>query len=117
MGMGTSLLVSDIFFFIDLKPFIRHSRQNLALGMETSASSTDNYGKCKHKHCKESPGSSQLAVDGSSESCFLSLTEYRPWLIVHLNRHHPIALINVVPAAKDDRFNMKVFVGNNLVVN
>ena len=83
--------------------------------METSASSTDDYGKCKNKHCKESPAHSEFVVDGSFKSCFLSLTEYRPWLIVHLNRHHPIALINVVPGETDDRFNMKVFVGKNLV--
>ena len=65
--------------------------------MKTFASSTDDYHGCKDKHCKKAPGCSQLVVDGDFQSCFLSLTEYRPWLIIQLNGRHPIALVTVVP--------------------
>lgn len=83
--------------FQNLEPFINHSRQNLALGMKTFASSTDDYHHCKDKRCKKAPACSQLVVDGNFQSCFLSLTEYRPWLTVYLNGLHPIALVTVVP--------------------
>ena len=81
--------------------------------MKTVASSTDNYNGCKEKNCKESPGFARLAVDGFLDSCFLSLKEYQPWFIVHLEGYHPIALVQVVlgKAVKmEDR--MKVYVGN-----
>ena len=101
-----------LIFFLDLKPFIRHSKQNLALGMETEASSTDNFNGCRHKHCLEKPAMSQFAVDGSVDSCFLSLTEQRPWFIVSLNRHHPIALIHVVLKKADKtEETMSVYIG------
>ena len=89
-------------FFLELKPFIRHSKQNLAMGMETEASSI------------ETTALSRFAVDGSSDSCFLLLTEQRPWFIVHLDRHHPIALIHVVlKEAHKTEETMTVYVGKN----
>ena len=82
--------------------------------METEASSADNYNGCKHKHCKERPGFGRLAVDGSFYSCFLSLTERSPWITVHLNGYHPIALIHVALGEADRRRQKKVYVGNTL---
>ena len=82
--------------------------------MKTEASSTDNYDGCKHKLCKVAPGLGLLAVNGAFESCFLSLAQYRPWFVVHLNRYHPIVLIHVVTGKAvrtEEKFT--VFVGNN----
>ena len=79
--------------------------------MKTEASSTDNYNGCKDKHCKEASGLGLLAVDGFLDSCFLSLKEYRPWFIVHLNRFHPIVLIQVVTGKADrtkEKFNVSI---------
>lgn len=85
--------------------------------MKTEASSTDNYNGCKHKHCKKAPGLGLLAVDGSLDSCFLSLKEHRPWFIVHLNRFHPIVLIQVVTGKADrEEEEYTVSIGNNSYV-
>ena len=82
--------------------------------METEASSTDNYNGCKHTDCPERPALSQFAVDGSFDSCFLSLTEESPWFIVNLNRHHPIALIHVLlKKAEQTEETMSVYVGKS----
>ena len=104
-----------LMFFLDLKPFIRHSKQNLALGMETEVSSTDNFDGCRHKQCLEKPAMSRFAVDGNFDSCFLSFTEQRPWFTLRLNRHHPIALIHVVREKPDEaEETMSVYIGKNL---
>ena len=115
----SGVLVSDSFTNVMLlfpspsEPFIRHSKQNLALGMKTEASSTDNYNGCKNKHCKEISALGQLAVDGSFDSCFLSLTEFKPWLIVHLREYHPIALVQVALRTPESE-QIRVYVGNGV---
>ena len=82
--------------------------------MKTEASSIDNYNGCEHKHCKEASGLDLLPVDGFLDSCFLSLKEYRPWFIVHLNRFHPIVLIQVVTGnATRAKEKFTVSIGNN----
>ena len=115
-GMILVLIITQLLFpfsfFLSKEPFIRHSRQNLALEMETQASSTDNYDGCKHSHCLKRLALSRFAVDGNSTTCFLSLKEYHPWFLVKLDRYHPIALIHVVLGAVDSERKKRVFVGN-----
>ena len=79
--------------------------------MKTEASSTDNYNGCKNKHCKQIQALGQLAVDGSFDSRFLSLTEFKPWLIVHLKEYHPIALVQVALGTPESE-HIRVYVGN-----
>ena len=115
-GMILVLIITQLLFlfsfFSSKEPFIRHSRQNLALEMETQASSTDNYDGCKHNHCPKRLALSRFAVDGNSTTCFLSLKEHHPWFLVKLDRYHPIALIHVVLGAVDNERKKRVFVGN-----
>ncbi|KAL9970901.1 hypothetical protein ACROYT_G023357 [Oculina patagonica] len=94
---------------------IRHSKQNVALGMKTTVSSTDNYAGCKKKDCKEIPAFGRFVVDGRIKTCFRSLTEHNPWLMVHLNDYYPISLVRITTSARS-LHNVKVYVAseNNL---
>ncbi|XP_068753895.1 uncharacterized protein [Montipora capricornis] len=92
---------------------ISHSNQDLALGMNTDASTTNNYYGCSHKQCKEQPSWSWLAVDGSSDTCFLSMVEHNPWFVVNFTHYHPIGLIHVFRKASQGKENMKVYIANH----
>ena len=71
--------------------------------METETSSTD----------EKTPASGKRAVDGSFETCFVSLTHSKPWFVVHLKRYHPIALVQVSRRKTNLTEGIKVSVGNN----
>ncbi|XP_078374598.1 uncharacterized protein LOC144658130 isoform X2 [Oculina patagonica] len=91
---------------------IRHSKQNVGLGMKTTVSSTDNYAGCKEKDCKEVSAFGRFVVDGRIKTCFRSLTEHNPWLMVHLNDYYPIFLVRITTSAIS-LHNVKVYVGDN----
>jgi len=101
-----------ITYSFPLAPLIRHSKQNVALNMHTTASSTDNYRGCKTRNCKEIAAFGRFVVDGNINTCFRSLTEYRPWLIVELNDYHPISLVRIASSMKISLKRVKVSVGN-----
>ena len=93
-------------------PLIRHSEQNVAANMYTTASSTDNYAGCKTKDCKEVKAFGRYVVDGDINTCFRSLTEYKPWLTVHLNDYHPIFLVRILTSKEISLERVKISVGN-----
>lgn len=101
-----------ITYSFPLAPLIRHSKQNVALNMHTTASSTDNYGGCKTRNCKEIAAFGRFVVDGNMNTCFRSLTEYRPWLMVELNDYHPISLVRIATSMQFFLERVKVSVGN-----
>lgn len=103
---------SDNVFSPSLAALIRHSKQNVAANVHTTASSTDNYGGCKIKDCKEIAAFGRFVVDGNINTCFRSLTEYRPWLMVELNDYHPISLVRIATSKKISLKRVKVSVGN-----
>ncbi|KAL9970891.1 hypothetical protein ACROYT_G023346 [Oculina patagonica] len=80
--------------------------------MKTTVSSTDNYAGCKGKDCKEVPAFGRFVVDGRIKTCFRSLTEHSPWLMIHLNDYYPISLVRITTSAISLK-NVKVFVGDN----
>ncbi|XP_078374588.1 uncharacterized protein LOC144658123 [Oculina patagonica] len=99
-----------------LESEIRHSKQNVALGMKTTVSSTDNYAGCKKYVCKEVPAFGRFVVDGRIKTCFRSLTDNNPWLMVHLNDYYPIFLVRITTSARSLR-KVKVSVGDNNNIN
>ncbi|KAL9970894.1 hypothetical protein ACROYT_G023349 [Oculina patagonica] len=80
--------------------------------MKTTVSSTDNYAGCKEKDCKEVSAFGRFVVDGRIKTCFRSLTEHNPWLMVHLNDYYPIFLVRITTSAIS-LHNVKVYVGDN----
>ena len=86
-----------------LAQLIRHSKRNVAANMNTAASSTDNYAGCKTKDC---------VVDGAIYTCFRSLAENKPWLMVKLKDYHPIFLVRIMTSKKISLEQVKIFVGN-----
>lgn len=71
--------------------------------METETSSTN----------EKTPASGKRAVDGSFDTCFVSLTHSNPWFVVHLKRYHPIALVQVSRGKTNLTEGIKISVGNN----
>ena len=98
-------------FCLSLAPLIRHSKQNVAANMYITASSTDNYAGCKTENCKEVVAFARFMVDGNINTCFRSLTEYKPWLMVKLDDYHPISLVRIM-TSKISLKRVKMFVGN-----
>ena len=98
-----------LFYF--LATYIWHSKQNVALNMKTTVSSTDNYAGCKKKDCKQVPAFGRFVVDGSITTCFRSLTEDSPWLMVHLDDYYPVFLVRIV-TSRLNLHRVKVYVGN-----
>ena len=101
----------DNVFCPSLAPLIRHSKQNVAAKMSTTASSTDNYAGCKTEDCKEVIAFGRFVVDGDSNTCFRSLTEYKPWLMIKLDDYHPISLVRI-KTSKISLKRVKMSVGN-----
>jgi len=79
--------------------------------MYVAASSTDNYDRCKRNDCEEVAAFGRFVVDGDINTCFLSLKEYKPWLMVKLDDYHPISLVRVT-TSKISLKRVKMFVGN-----
>ena len=71
--------------------------------METDTSSID----------EKTPASSKRVVDGSFDTCFVSLNHSNPWFVVHLKRYHPIALVQVSRGKTNLTEGIKISVGNN----
>ncbi|XP_022806395.1 uncharacterized protein LOC111343471 [Stylophora pistillata] len=90
---------------------IEHSNQNLALAMRVTASSTDNFDGCKKKYCKEVYAFGLFVTDGSLRTYFLSLNEYKPWLIVHLDDYRLVSYVRVTASTKFSLERLSVFVG------
>ena len=103
---------TDNVFCPSLEPLIRHSKQNVAASMSTTASSTDNYAGYKTEDCKEVPAFGRFVVDGDINTCFRSLTEYKPWLMVQINDYHPIFLVRIKTSKKFSLKRVKMSVGN-----
>ena len=80
--------------------------------MYTKASSTDNYAGCKTKDCKEVKAFGRYVVDGDINTCFRSLTEDKPWLMVKLNDYQPIFLVRIMTSKEISLKRVKIFVGN-----
>ena len=90
---------------------LQHSGQNLASAMKVTASSTDNFDGCKKDvGCKEVLAFGRFVVDSNLKTCFLSLNEYKPWLIVHLDDYRPVSYVRVAASPKFplDRLTMSV---------
>ena len=51
-------------------------------------------------------------VDGDINTCFRSLTEYKPWLMVKLNDYHPIFLVRIMTSKKISLEQVKISIGN-----
>ena len=51
-------------------------------------------------------------VDGDINTCFRSLTEDKPWLMVELNDYHFIILIRIMTSKKISLKQVKISVGN-----
>jgi len=109
---------TDNVFCPSLAPLIRHSKQNVAANMYITASSTDNYAGCKTGDCKEVTAFGRFVVDGDINTCFRSLTEFQPWLMVKLDDYHPISLVRIM-TSKISLEKVKMSVGNysKLLVN
>ena len=101
-----------ITYSFPLASLIRHSNQNVALNMHTTASSTDNYGGCMGRNCKEIAAFGRFVVDGNMNTCFRSMTEYGPWLMVELNDYHSISLVHIATPMNISLEDVKVSVGN-----
>ena len=99
-------------FYPLLAALIRHSKQNVAANMNTTASSTDNYAGCKTKDCKEVKAFARYVVDGNIRTCFRSLAEKKPWLMVKLTNYYPIFLVRIMTSEKISLEQVKIFVGN-----
>ena len=72
--------------------------------MKITASSTDNYAGCKTKDC---------VVDGNTYTCFRSLAENKPWLMVKLKDYHPIFWVRIMTSETISLERVKIFVGNH----
>jgi len=79
--------------------------------MYITASSTDNYAGCKTGDCKEVTAFGRFVVDGINNTCFRSLTENNPWLLVKLDDYHPIFLVRIM-TSKISLKRVKMSVGN-----
>ncbi|CAH3036725.1 unnamed protein product [Pocillopora meandrina] len=94
------------------KGTIQHSNQNLALTMKVTACSTDNFDGCKKEAgCKEVFAFRRFVVDGILKTCFLSLNENKPWLIVHLDDYRPVSYVRVAASPKFPSDRLIVSVG------
>jgi len=82
--------------------------------MYVTASSTDNFAGCKREECKEVAAFGRFVVDGDINTCFLSLTEYKPWLLVKLDDYHPISLVRIM-TSKISLERVRMSVGNYTV--
>ena len=80
--------------------------------MDTTASSTDNYAGCKKKDCKEAKAFVSYVVDGAIYTCFRSLAENKPWLMVKLKDYHPIFWVRIMTSNKISLERVKISVGN-----
>ena len=90
---------------------VQYSGQNLALGKKTTASSIDNYAGCRDKYCSASSASGKHAVDGKNDgNCFRSLSEYKPWLMIHLDGLRAVTQLKIT-SSTDDMKNVKISVG------
>lgn len=79
--------------------------------MRVTASSTDNFDGCKKKYCKEVYAFGLFVTDGSLRTYFLSLNEYKPWLIVHLDDYRLVSYVRVTASTKFSLERLSVFVG------
>ena len=77
--------------------------------MDTTASSAAG---CKTKDCKDVKVFGRYVVDGNINTCFESLTEYKPWLTVKLKDYHPISLVRILTSKNITLERVKIFVGN-----
>ena len=105
---------TDNVFCPSLAPLIRHSKQNVAAGMSTTASSNDNYAAagCNRVDCEEVTTSGRFVVDGDINTCFRSQTEDKPWLMIELNDYHPISLVRIMTSKETSLKLVEMSVGN-----
>lgn len=80
--------------------------------MDTTASSTDNYAGCKKEDCEEVKAFGRYVVDGNNNTCFRSLADYKPWLMVELNDYHPISLVRIMTSKTISLNEVRISVGN-----
>ena len=109
-------LSNILILFVLILSAIQHSNKNLALTMKVTACSTDNFDGCKKESgCKEVFAFRRFVVDGILKTCFLSLNENKPWLIVHLDDYRPVSYVRVAASPKFPLDRLIVSVGMKIL--